>query len=126
MSSIRISGSVLSISGSYAAILMPTTSTPTISNMLCTTDGGSSANVSVPVSNNDSVGGTLEVSFTSNFLVGTVYSTSIDGNGLASVIIPNYTNPPGTITVYARVKADGKLVSNVASRTQTLNICAIV
>lgn len=120
MGSVSLSGSSgISISGSSLSIVMQQTSTPSIGFLVCASTG----EVFVQVNNNDSVEGIAEVSYTSNFAAGTVYSDSVSGGGFVSIAIPGYSNPPGTITVYARVTATGKLISNTASRTQTLSLC---
>ena len=97
-----------------------TTSTPSIGVLSCTTEGGENS-VAFNVTNSEGSTATVEAADNSGFIG--AQSVSVASGASGSFSFPGYSNPPGSVTFYARATASGKTVSNTASRTQTINGC---
>jgi hypothetical protein len=108
--------------GVLASTLTLTTATPTINTLSCSVSGGD-AFVNFSVTNNDALTASIEVSLFSNFTDSSTLSVNSTASGSFSLIAND--NPPGTVTVYARATATGKLVSTTQTRTQTLILCSM-
>ena len=106
--------------GVLAPTLTLTTATPTINLLLCIVSDGN-AFVNFSVTNHDVSTASIQVSLFSNFTDSSTLSVNSGANGSFNLIANN--NPPGTVTVYARATATGKLVSTTQTRTQTLTFC---
>ena len=108
--------------GVLASTLTLTTATPTINSLGCSVSGGN-AFVNFSVTNNDALTASIQVSLFSNFTDSSTLSVNSSASGSFSLIAND--NPPGTVTVYARATATGKLVSTTQTRTQTLILCSM-
>lgn len=97
-----------------------TTATPSIGTLSCITEFGENY-VTFSVTNNDGSTATVQVADNSSFIG--AQSLSIGAGASDSFSLSGYSNPPGSVTVYARATATGKSVSATASRTQTINGC---
>jgi hypothetical protein len=98
-----------------------TTATPSIASMSCVSSGGDNF-VRVPVTNNDASSATVEISTSSTFAW--IEGTATVASGASNTFeVGGYSNPPGSVTFYARATATGKSVSTTASRTQTISAC---
>jgi hypothetical protein len=106
--------------GVLSSGLALTTATPTINSLSCFVTGGD-AFVRFTVTNNDALTASVQVSLFSNFADSS--TLSINSSSSSSFNLIANDNPPGTVTVYARATATGKLVSTTQTRTQTLSIC---
>jgi hypothetical protein len=96
------------------------TATPTIGTLGCTTESGVNS-VTFNVTNNDGSTATIQAADNSSFIG--AQSVSVASGASGSFSFSGYSNPPGSVTFYARATASGKTVSNTASRTQTINGC---
>ncbi len=96
------------------------TATPEIGTLGCTTSGGIHS-VVFDVTNEDADTATIEVSEASNF--DAAQSLSVLSGESGEFSFSGYTNPPGSVTFYARATASGKLVSTTRSKTQSIAGC---
>jgi hypothetical protein len=96
------------------------TSLPTIGSMSCICDSNGTA-VIVTVTNNDSSSATVYAAGNSFF--SGQQSAFVSGGGSATFYFYGYSNPPYSVTFYARAQASGKTMSNTRTRTQSLNFC---
>jgi hypothetical protein len=108
--------------GVLSSGLALTTATPTINTLSCSVSDGN-AFVNFTVTNNDALTADIEVSLFSNFTDSSTLSVNSTDSGSFSLIAND--NPPGTVTVYARATATGKVVSLTQTRTQTLILCSM-
>jgi hypothetical protein len=108
--------------GVLSSGLALTTATPTINSLTCSVSGGN-AFVNFTVTNNDALTASIQVSLFSNFTDSSTLSVNSSASGSFSLIAND--NPPGTVTVYARATATGKVVSLTETRTQTLILCSM-
>jgi hypothetical protein len=108
--------------GVLSSGLALTTATPTINTLSCSVSGGD-AFVDFTVTNNDALTASIQVSLFSNFTDSSTLSVNSTASGSFSLIAND--NPPGTVTVYARATATGKVVSLTETRTQTLILCSM-
>jgi uncharacterized repeat protein (TIGR02543 family) len=96
------------------------TSTPFIGSMSCSCDFDGTA-VIVTVTNNDSSSATVSAASNTSFIG--QQSATVSSGGSATFYFYGYSNPPGSVTFYARAQASGKTMSSPYQRTQTLNFC---
>jgi hypothetical protein len=106
--------------GVLSSGLALTTATPTINTLSCSVSGGN-AFVRFTVTNNDALTASIQVSLSPTFSDSSTLSINASASGSFSLIAND--NPPGTVTVYARATATGKLVSLTETRTQNLVLC---
>jgi hypothetical protein len=106
--------------GVLSSGLALTTATPTINTLTCSVSGGD-AFVNFTVTNNDALTASIQVSLFSTFIDSSTLSVNSSASGSFSLIAND--NPPGTVTVYARATATGKVVSLTETRTETLVFC---
>jgi hypothetical protein len=96
------------------------TSTPSIGSMSCICDFDGTA-VIVTVTNNDSSSATVYAASNTSFIG--QQSATVSSGGSATFYFYGYSNPPYSVTFYARAQASGKTMSNTTSRTQSLSFC---
>jgi hypothetical protein len=106
--------------GVLSSGLALTTATPTINSLTCSVSGGN-AFVRFTVTNNDALTASVQVSLSSTFSDSSTLSINSSSSSSFSLIAND--NPPGTVTVYARATATGKVVSLTETRTQNLLLC---
>ena len=126
MAIITIAGSSISIAGSSISINDNRTIAPSLSTLLCQTNG-TDYFVRTTATNNDGSSVLLEVSQLSNFPANSsTQSATVAAGATASFSFPGYSNPPGTQTLYARATATGRPTSDAISRTDNMVLCQAI
>jgi hypothetical protein len=106
--------------GAVASNLLPKTATPTIGVLGCILID-MVPYVVFDVTNNDGATADIDVSYSADFSSSSSLSVASSADGSFQLVAS--MNPPGSVTVYARATASGKVVSNTTSRTQNIIAC---